>query len=86
MKKHPELDVEVYAVWFSMVATDERERWLPELLDDPRVRHFWDEEKVAGRWFAANDEALGVEFAGETLWDVFFVFPARLVGASSRRR
>lgn len=75
MQKQPELDVAVYAVWFSMVRSDERERWQPGLLDDPRVSHFWDEGKVAGRWFAAHDQALGVEFEGETLWDVFFVFP-----------
>ncbi|HEX2463650.1 MAG TPA: hypothetical protein VHR17_03430 [Thermoanaerobaculia bacterium] len=74
MQDHPELDVAVYAVWFSMVDTDERERWQPGLLDDPRVRHFWDEGKVAGRWFAAHDQTLGVDFEGETLWDVFFVF------------
>jgi hypothetical protein len=58
-----------------MVETDDRARWQPGLLDDPRVRHFWDEEKIVGRWFAAQDEAIGVEFDGETLWDVFLVFP-----------
>ncbi len=75
MEEHPELDVAVYAVWFSMVDSDERARWQPALLADPRVRHFWDEGKVTGRWFAAHDRALGVGFEGETLWDVFFVFP-----------
>jgi hypothetical protein len=69
------IDAAVYAVWFSMVESDERARWQPELLDDPRVRHFWDEKKVVGQWFAAHDEAIGVEFDGETLWDVFLVFP-----------
>ena len=31
---------------------------------------------MVGRWFAAHDEAIGVEFDGETLWDVFLVFPS----------
>ena len=58
-----------------MVDTDERARWQPGLLDDLRVRHFWDEQKVVGRWFATHDEVIGLEFEGETLWDVFLVFP-----------
>jgi hypothetical protein len=58
-----------------MVDPGDRARWQPSLLDDPRVQHFWDEEKVVGRWFASHHEVIGVEFEGETLWDVFLVFP-----------
>ena len=75
MQKEPELDVTVYAVWFAMVDTDERERWQPGLLDDPRVRHYWDEGKVAGRWFAAHGETLDVEFEGERLWNRLCLSP-----------
>jgi len=40
------------------------------VIDDRRVRHFWDEQKVVGRWFAAQ---AGWE-EGDVMWDVYFLY------------
>lgn len=68
----PGLDVAVYAIWFEMVATDSRARWPEGLLDDPRVRHFWDEERVVGRWFGRHaDYGDDPELV---IWDTYFLY------------
>ena len=62
----------VYAVWFDMFDGDERATVDTGLLSDPRVTHFWDEGKAAGRWYAAftrPGDPAWVE------WDAFFVYP-----------
>jgi hypothetical protein len=41
-------------------------------MEDQRVTHFWDEERVAGRWFADAD--LGGLGASGIVWDAFFLF------------
>ena len=72
LERHPAAELQVYAVWLPMLATDERSSWEPSLLADPRVAHFWDGERVAGSWFAkANLGGLG--YAG-IVWDAYFVF------------
>jgi hypothetical protein len=75
LDRHPDRALTVYAVWLPMVPGDARSRWPAHLLDDPRVRHFWDGDRVVGEWFAANDLAIGAPFEGETMWDAFYVFP-----------
>ena len=76
-------DLRVYAVWFNMVEGDDRSRWSRELLTDHRVAHFWDEERVIGRWFAPRTQSEEMEGAlapnssglGQpVLWDVYLVF------------
>jgi len=93
LDKHPDAKLEVYAVWFNMIRTDSR--WLRQKrwLDDSRVVHFWDEEKLAGRFWAEN-----VTQAGDIEWDAFFLYgpdaswgerPARTTGlgpAHSQRK
>jgi hypothetical protein len=56
-----------------MLATDERSKVETGLLDDPRVRHYWDGERVAGRWLAEAGVGGGESFAG-VVWDAFYVF------------
>jgi hypothetical protein len=54
-----------------MVLEDSKSRWKPDLLNDPRVTHFWDEKRVLGRFFAAQSDPpprCGVQ------WDAFFVY------------
>jgi hypothetical protein len=69
---HPNTDLRVYVVWFSMLATDARSRWrvTGHTIDDPRVVHFWDENRVIGTWFA--EQANWDE--GDVMWDVFYLF------------
>ena len=54
LEKNPKLDVAVYAVWFNMIPTDARSEWPTDRLADSRVTHFWDAQKVAGRWYASH--------------------------------
>ena len=83
LDKHTKADVRVYAVWFSMYPTDERENWPADVLTDRRVVHWWDEEKRVGRWYmqraAEMRSALAPEsagFAGDVLWDAYLVYGA----------
>jgi hypothetical protein len=69
LKKHPELPLKVYAVWFDMVWTDSRRRWPERLMSDPRVVHFWDEEKALGRWYSPR-----VSDGEHIVWDTFLLY------------
>jgi hypothetical protein len=44
----------VYANWFWILLGDDRVEWDGQILNDPRVTHLWDAERVTGRWFAAR--------------------------------
>ena len=59
-----------------MVASDDRKRWPADLLDDPRVVHYWDEERAVGRWFAGKPELGECTLGGDIAWDAYFLFPA----------
>ena len=83
LERQPKADLRVYAIWFNMVETDAREKWHFELLPDRRVQHFWDEEKVVGRWFAPRTQSEEMENALEpnasglgqaVLWDSYLVY------------
>lgn len=56
-----------------MLPTDSRTRWAwtGGVLTDQRVAHFWDEQKVVGRWFAAHDP----ESADSgVVWDAYYLY------------
>ena len=76
LEKNPKLDVAVYAVWFNMIPTDARSEWPTDRLADSRVTHFWDAQKVAGRWYASHVTRPGSD---RVEWDAFFLYgrPAR---------
>jgi hypothetical protein len=67
-------DVRVYVVWLPMLATDSRSEWDADVIPDPRVRHFWDPDRVVGTWFA-DENVGGLGYSG-IVWDAFFVFEA----------
>ena len=75
LEKHPGLDLAVYAVWYNMVASDARKRWPEGLLDDPRVTHLWDEERVVGRWFATKPALGDCGLGGQIAGDAYYLFP-----------
>jgi len=54
LEKHREAKIEVYAVWFRNLLVDFRFLWPSGALDDPRVMNLWDNQKAAGKWYAAN--------------------------------
>jgi hypothetical protein len=81
LDKSPDADLQVYAVWFSMYPTDQRESWPAEVLTDRRVRHYWDEEKSIGRWYMEHIERMAdarapesSAYAGNVFWDAYFVY------------
>lgn len=79
LEASPDAPVRVYAVYFEMVAADEgaRARVRPdELLNDPRVVSFWDEDKLVGRWYDENVTKLGEQekVPDRIEWDSFFVY------------
>ena len=81
LDKHPDADIRVYAIWFSMFGTEVRDDWPPEVLTDRRVTHWWDEGKTVGRWYmpqigdmraTMSPKASG--FSGNVLWDAYLVY------------
>jgi hypothetical protein len=59
----------VYTVWFNMLYGDSRARWDGDGLTDPRVAHFWDEQKTVGNWFSMN-----VTHSPGTTWDFYALY------------
>jgi hypothetical protein len=75
----PDADLRVYAIYFEMVEDDRgaKSRVNPKaLLDDPRVTSFWDDGRIAGRWFDQNITRQG-ERQGDPNrieWDSYVLF------------
>lgn len=67
LRKHPTTPLQVYAIWMPMLPTDARREWDPQLLDDPRVLHFWDDRRIAGEQF-------GKEVGRPVEWDAYFLY------------
>jgi len=58
-----------------MYRGDARSAWPASLLTDPRVVHFWDEQKVVGTWFGKQPDYTGLS-NGSVLWDAFLLYGA----------
>ena len=69
LSKHPAADLEVYVVWFNMFPGDARWRWDGDGLVDPRVAHFWDEQKTVGSWFSTT-----LTDRGSPTWDFYALY------------
>jgi hypothetical protein len=69
LDKNPTADVRVYVVWFDMFPGDARWRWDGGGMTDPRVLHFWDEQKTVGSWFSAN-----LTDRGSPTWDFYVLY------------
>lgn len=64
---------------FEIVAGDEGAKYEVEpreLLDDPRVTHYWDERRLTGRWFDDNVTRIGKRTGEEERieWDAFILY------------
>jgi hypothetical protein len=82
LEARPDADLRVYAIYFEMVEDDRGAKFRvkpTDLLDDPRVTSFWDDRKIAGRWFDENVTKLGErEGNPERIeWDSFVLFDPR---------
>jgi hypothetical protein len=78
-----------------MLWGDRKSAWEPGALPDRRVRHWWDEQRLAGAWFAQylrTGKAPDRPPKGlDVFWDGYLLFgpdakwedtPTRLVGAA----
>ena len=78
LQPNPDLKIQVYTVWFSMLPTDNPGA-LPdakELMADPRVTHYWDSRRTVGtrykHWVPST-------VRGPIEWDAFYLYPADAV-------
>jgi len=58
-----------------MLAGDSRSARDSNVLDDPRVREFWDGNRIAGKWFA-DHQLGGLGGPGSIVWDAYYAFPS----------
>ena len=56
-------------VWFDMMTGDSRQTTDRRLFSDSRAVNFWDEGRVAGRWFASN-----VDGDDGIAWDRYYLY------------
>lgn len=68
LDKNPSTSIRVYAVWLPMLPYDSRAEWDSQFMQDARVTHLWDEQRVSGRWFAQLQGRRGVS------WDAYYLF------------
>ncbi len=73
LDEKPDAKLAVYAVWMPMLGGEERSDWDGGPLVEKRVDHFWDEERVLGRWLADNETG-DVGSPGGIVWDAYFLF------------
>ncbi len=69
LEEHPDSDLRVYVVWFSMLEGDSRSGWDECVISDPRATHLWDEKRLASRAFAGE-----VEGAAPPVWDAYLLY------------
>lgn len=69
LEAFPQDELSVFAIWLPMLPGDRRSAWDPDLMPDPRVQHYWDENRVVGRFFADK----GPSFGG-VAWDIYFLY------------
>ena len=70
MEKNPSSDIRVYAIWFNTLPGAARDKWNASLMTDSRVKQFWDEEKIAGRFFGEQE---GFMF-GSIAYDAYYLY------------
>jgi len=71
LERYPDADLRVYTVWVPALPTDERFA-VDQLLDDDRVRSFWDADGAVARWVA--NARLGSYQPGGFAYDVYFLY------------
>jgi len=69
LRDNADPNLRVYVVWFNMLFTDSRERWDGDGMVDPRVQHFWDEQRVVGDWYSAT-----ATHRDGTTWDYYALY------------
>lgn len=69
LEQYPTGKLRVYAVWLPMLWLDTRGMWDGNNMPDPRVTHFWDGQRIIGKWFASEvDDYQGIS------WDAYYLY------------
>ncbi len=77
LEANPDLEIRVLAVWFDVLAGDDRSQWPDNLLTDDRVTHYWDPDGNIGYWFADRQDSFDTYgFVGSLAWDIYYLFGA----------
>lgn len=63
----------MYAIWFNVLPSDSRDNWTSDIMPDPRVSHFWDEDQLIGKWFPKQEGYSDLD-CGNLAWDIFFLY------------
>ena len=74
---NPDAELSVYAVSFHMLPSDHLARrlvWPEDLMGDPRVMHFWDENRLIGRWYETEVTRLAGDEEERVEWDAYFLY------------
>jgi polyisoprenoid-binding protein YceI len=90
LQQNPDLDLAVYAIWFTTVPENllgggVDPRWEQEALEDGRVVHFWDPQRLASAWLAEHQAYEGPQRSalartvggliwGSAIWDTYFLY------------
>jgi hypothetical protein len=72
LDRDPDPTLRLFVVWMPMLPTDARDEIDAERLSGPRIRQFWDGERILGTHLAELDIG-GLGYSG-IVWDAFFVF------------
>jgi len=81
LKPNADLEIQVYAIWFSMLPTDSPEAFPAAqlLMSDPRIRHYWDSRRAVG---AGYKTWVPSSVTGPIEWDAFYLYSADAVWTS----
>lgn len=70
LDRNPEAPIQVYAVWFNVLARDRKSGWSDDHLDDQRVTQFWDAGRMFSTWY--RDHLPG--HARTIAWDLYALY------------
>jgi len=76
LDKYPDKDLSVTIVWVDMYSGDDYSsaRRTARILDDPRVKHFYDFDDIVGPAFAKSMGASHWESLREPAWDIYMFY------------
>jgi hypothetical protein len=77
LKEYSSEQLSVYAVWLQMLPSITSDKWDATIMPDPRVKHFWDGELDAARWFAKQ-----VDGYEGVAWDMYYLYGPEAVWKS----
>jgi len=69
LEDHPHADINVYVVWFNMLAGDSRQGWEGYLVPDPRASNLWDQKRLVSQTLGHD-----VEGASQPVWDAYLLY------------